>query len=315
MRIKKFVDDDMIRLMRRVKEELGNSAIIVSTSQTADGRSELVAAVETDDVEFSENSQMQVYASSYSDTVIRERLDFHETQPLVQAKLLALCRQKAIDENLQDDTKVLTLVLKDLFATYDILDKTNPVKIFVGLQGSGKTTALVKTAALARFRGISTSIISADTVRAGANAQLRAFAEVLEVNFKPLSNIAELTQVLAQTRTQSDLVLIDTPGLNPFVEDEKQRLQELITLTEGETILTFDAGYNAYDAGETGALFAQVGAKCLLPTKLDLCRRMGGLLSAAAEGGYRLGWASVSANIANGLTSLDIPALSGALLA
>lgn len=47
MRIKKFVDEDMIRLMRRVKEELGPEAVIVSTSQSEDGRSELVAAVET----------------------------------------------------------------------------------------------------------------------------------------------------------------------------------------------------------------------------------------------------------------------------
>lgn len=315
MRIKKFVDDDMIRLMRRVKEELGNSAIIVSTSQTADGRSELVAAIETDDIEFKENDEAQIYAASYSDNVIRERLDFHETGALTQGRLLALCRQKAVAENLQDDAQILTLVLEDLFAAYDILDKTNPVKVFVGLQGSGKTTALVKTAALARFRGISTAIISADTVRAGANAQLRSFAGILGVEFAPLSNISELPQAIAQARAQSDLVLIDTPGLNPFAADEKQRLKELITLAAGETILTLDAGYNAYDAGETGALFAQVGAKCLLPTKLDLCRRMGGLLSAAVEGGFRLGWASVSANVANGLTVFDMPSLAGALLA
>lgn len=56
MRIKKFVDEDMIRLMRRVKEELGPEAVIVSTSQSEDGRSELVAAVETDEIELDRKS-------------------------------------------------------------------------------------------------------------------------------------------------------------------------------------------------------------------------------------------------------------------
>ncbi len=315
MRIKKFVDNDMIRLMHRVKEELGDEAVIVSTSQTADGRSELVAAVETDDVEFSDKDEPQIYAASYSDAVIRERLDFHETGALAQAKLLSLCRRKAIEANLKDDAEILTSVLSDLFTTYDILDKIHPIKVFVGLQGSGKTTALVKTAALAHFKGLSAAIVSMDTVRAGANAQLRAFAGILGVEFNPLTHAKELLQTIRQASATNDLVLVDTPGLNPFSADDNERLKELVAESGGETILTLDAGYNAYDAGETGFLFAQAGATCLLPTKLDLCRRMGGLLSAAVEGGFRLGWASVSSNITNGLTSLDMPSLARALLA
>ena len=77
MRIKKFVDEDMIRLMRRVKEELGPEAVIVSTSQSEDGRSELVAAVETDEIEFADGAEPAVYAAAYSDNLIRERLDYH----------------------------------------------------------------------------------------------------------------------------------------------------------------------------------------------------------------------------------------------
>ena len=61
MRIKKFVDEDMIRLMRRVKEELGPEAVIVSTSQSEDGRSELVAAVETDEIEFADGAEPVSY--------------------------------------------------------------------------------------------------------------------------------------------------------------------------------------------------------------------------------------------------------------
>ena len=79
MRIKKFVDEDMFRLMRRVKDELGSEAVIVSTSQLADGRSELVAAVETDDIGFAAGGEAEIYSAAYNDSFIRERLDYHET--------------------------------------------------------------------------------------------------------------------------------------------------------------------------------------------------------------------------------------------
>lgn len=139
MRIKKFVDEDMIRLMRRVKEELGPEAVIVSTSQSEDGRSELVAAVETDEIEFADGAEPAVYAAAYSDNLIRERLDYHEADAAVRARLLALCREEAAAGGEKDDVRILTAVFNRLFAAYDLLDRKNPVKVFAGLQGSGKT--------------------------------------------------------------------------------------------------------------------------------------------------------------------------------
>lgn len=311
MRIKKFVDEDMIRLMRRVKEELGSEAIIVSTSQTEDGRSELVAAVENDEINFIGETP-EIYAAAYSDNLIRERLDYHETACAMRGKLLALCRAKAATGNDKEDTAVLTAVFTDLFNSYDILNGT---KIFVGIQGSGKTSALVKTAALARVNGISCTLISADSVRAGANAKLISLAAVLEADFQTVRGASQLADAIEKARQTHPLILVDTPGTNPFSYEETQRLQALLTAADGETILTLDAGYNAYDAGEAAALFAALGAHCLLPTKLDLCRRIGGVLTAALKGNFKLGQASVSANMATGLAKLDAPALARLLLA
>lgn len=114
MRIKKFVDEDMIRLMRRVKEELGPEAVIVSTSQSEDGRSELVAAVETDEIEFADGAEPAVYAAAYSDNLIRERLDYHEADAAVRARLLALCREEAAAGGEKDDVRILTAVFNRL---------------------------------------------------------------------------------------------------------------------------------------------------------------------------------------------------------
>lgn len=314
MRIKKFVDEDMIRLMRRVKEELGPEAVIVSTSQSEDGRSELVAAVETDEIEFADGAEPAVYAAAYSDNLIRERLDYHEADAAVRARLLALCRKEAAAGGEKDDVRILTAVFNRLFAAYDLLDRKNPVKVFAGLQGSGKTAALVKTAALACRKGIACTLISADGVRAGANAQLKSLAAVLSADFLAAREPEQLAAAVAGAE-KGRLVLVDTPGTNPFLDSERERLSALLKAAGGETVLTLDAGYNACDAGEAAALFASLGADCLLPTKLDLCRRIGGVLTAALKGGFKLGRASVSASMANGLSEFDGPSLARLLLA
>ena len=108
MRIKKFVDEDMIRLMRRVKEERGagsgESFPPYARAKTAD--SELVAAVETDEIEFADGAEPAVYAAAYSDNLIRERLDYHEADAAVRARLLALCREEAAAGGEKDDVRI-----------------------------------------------------------------------------------------------------------------------------------------------------------------------------------------------------------------
>ena len=132
MRIKKFVDEDMIHLIRRVKRELGPEAVIVSTSRLDDGRSELVAAVEDDEIDFSDAAGMQVYPAGYNDNRIRERLDYHEVSTAARSDLLARCRQYAASAGENDDIKILTAVFDRLFARYNILDTRCPVKVFSG---------------------------------------------------------------------------------------------------------------------------------------------------------------------------------------
>lgn len=53
----------------------------------------------------------------------------------------------------------------------------------MGTPGSGKSTAIAKAATQARLKGIKCVIVSTDNVRAGANQQLKAFAEILDVEF------------------------------------------------------------------------------------------------------------------------------------
>ena len=108
--------------------------------------------------------------------------------------------------------------------------------------------------------------------------------------------------------------MIDTPGINPFVAKEVAQLRTYAEAVDAEMIMTMDAGKNAWDAVETADVFAGIGAGCLLPTRMDLIHRIGGVLSIAGLVGMRLGASGVSSSIADGIGSLTASTLSQLVL-
>ena len=78
--------------------------------------------------------------------------------------------------------------------------------------------------------------------------------------------------------------------------------------------MTMDAGRNAADAVEISEVFKKIGAECLLPTRLDLSRRIGSIISIADVCQMKLGAAGVSASIVQGIAKIDANALCKLLL-
>lgn len=77
------------------------------------------------------------------------------------------------------------------------------------------------------------------------------------------------------------LVLVDTPGINPFVAAEVDKVAAFAEAVKADKILTMDAGRNVSEAVEVAETFKNLGAAYLLPTRLDLTRRIGTVLSVA----------------------------------
>jgi len=313
MRIKKFVAQDMNKLMLQVKKELGPDAAIISTSQLSDGSIELIAAVESDYVDFNENLEPEISSAKFNDTFIRECLAYHEPVLKVQATLLAHCRQIIERDGVQSDKQTLAKVFEETFEYYDLFGE-NSVKMFMGTQGGGKSTALAKVAAMAKVRGISTAVISTDNVRAGTNNQLKAFTDILEADFHFIKDSSQLAERALGLQSSHRLVLIDTPGINPFIARDIEKLTAISEAIRCDKILTMDAGRNAHDAVEAAEIFRDLGANCFLPTKLDLTRRIGALISIPVDLGLKLGYASVSSSIAKGLAAVNNSSLAGLVL-
>ena len=110
------------------------------------------------------------------------------------------------------------------------------------------------------------------------------------------------------------MLLIDTPGINPYVEAEVNNIADLIDTLKADKILVQDAGRNTFETVETAEIFCRLGARLILPTRLDMTRRIGAIISGAYCN--RLGFCagSVSSNIAKGLAEITPASLARLIL-
>ncbi len=316
MRVKQFVANDMSEIMRQIKDYLGPDAVILNTENN-DGKFVVTAALEDDEeYDFStETPQVSASLGAFNDSRVRGCLAYHEVSEGLSGKILAFMRQISREKNIFDDKKLLVEALKQLFVFKDILDRKHFCKLFMGTPGAGKSTAIAKTAALARFNKMTPLIISTDNMRAGANKQLQAFAEILEVPFFFAEGGRRLYGLYKDCAPQADVVLVDTPGINPFKNEEAEKVCGLCDVVKCDCFITMDAGRNISDAIEISGIFKEMGAGFLLPTRLDLTRRIGAVLSAAYENRLAFCAASVSASIAKGLTPITAETLAELILA
>lgn len=317
MKIKKIAAANMSEAFAKVKAELGDDAVIIS-SENAAGGVVVTAAVEEDfEIGFDAADEPKIYETrcDFDDNFLRGCLDYHGTVETVADKILATARQISREQHLDDSRSVLEKTFAELYRFKDILDLRQPVKMFMGTPGSGKSTAIAKAATLAKFKHISTCIVSTDNVRAGANKQLEAFAGILELDFYFCKDERSLYETVKEMQSRYRLILIDTPGINPFIDKEVDRLGKLSEVVRAEVILTADAGRNPCEAVEIAEIFAAVGVENILPTRLDLTRRIGSILSVAACCNFSFCAASVSASIANGLAPIDNRSLAKLVLA
>ena len=114
--------------------------------------------------------------------------------------------------------------------------------MLVGPPGTGKSMAAAKLAAKAVMDGRKVAVISADAVRAGATAQLKAFTHILEIDLLKARNAAQLENLLDELEGGVDLIVVDSPGINPFKAEDRAYLADFLRVGAVEPILVLAAG-------------------------------------------------------------------------
>ena len=179
--------------------------------------------------------------------------------------------------------------------TFDPLSGPKPyVVMFIGVNGSGKTTTLGKIATDLTRRGAKVLIVAGDTFRAAAVEQLAVWASRAGADFisRPTgSDAAGLAyDALERARAEHyDVLLIDTAGR---LQNKQGLMDELLKINRvlkkvdpeapHETLLVLDATVGRNALSQENIFGNQIGVSGIVMTKLDGTAR-GGVLVPVAQ--------------------------------
>jgi flagellar biosynthesis protein FlhF len=158
------------------------------------------------------------------------------------------------------------------------------VVALVGPTGVGKTTTIAKLAGqFHHVAGLRVALISLDTYRIGALAQMRIYADLLGAPLHVVRTAAEIEQVLA-AEAEADLVLVDTTGRSPRHADGIAATRAVLSrVADLEAHLVVSATTKHTDLEETLRHFRPLRYQRVLVTKLDEARSLGPIVHAALE--------------------------------
>ncbi len=155
----------------------------------------------------------------------------------------------------------------------------------VGPTGVGKSTVLAKLAVrwVLRHGSRDLALVAGDSVRIGAQDQVRALGQLLGVPVFALDRLEELPGVLARL-DRFRMVLVDTPGAGQRDVSLAQRLVQL-SKAGGDlhTTLVLAASTQAGAIEEVVRRFAPARPSSCVLTKVDEAVTLGGILSVLAR--------------------------------
>ncbi|KAG2592043.1 hypothetical protein PVAP13_5NG523200 [Panicum virgatum] len=162
------------------------------------------------------------------------------------------------------------------------------VVMFVGLQGSGKTTTCTKYAFYHQRKGFKPALVCADTFRAGAFDQLKQNATKAKIPFYGSYMESDPVKIAVEgverfKKENCDLIIVDTSGRHKQEAALFEEMRQVSEATKPDLVIfVMDSsiGQAAFDQAQAFKQSASVGA--VIITKMDGHAKGGGALSAVA---------------------------------
>jgi flagellar biosynthesis protein FlhF len=181
---------------------------------------------------------------------------------------------------------VLQTALGRAFRVRRMADQARGQRVvaLVGPTGVGKTTTLAKLAGQCRQAGrLKVALMSLDTYRIGAMAQMQIYAELLQAPLHVVRTPGELDAGL-QAERDADLVLLDSMGRSPQHREGIADLQPFLQrIPSAEVHLVVSATTKSSDAEEILQRFRPLAYQYIVISKLDEARSLGPLLGLALQ--------------------------------
>ncbi|KAF1869849.1 hypothetical protein Lal_00017426 [Lupinus albus] len=162
------------------------------------------------------------------------------------------------------------------------------VVMFVGLQGSGKTTTCTKYAFHHQKKGWKPALVCADTFRAGAFDQLKQNATKAKIPFYGSYMESDPVKIAEEgverfKKENCDLIIVDTSGRHKQEAALFEEMRQVSEATKPDLVIfVMDSsiGQAAFDQAQAFKQSVAVGA--VIITKMDGHAKGGGALSAVA---------------------------------
>ena len=180
---------------------------------------------------------------------------------------------------------------------------------FIGPTGVGKTTTIAKIAS--RFcvdGGKKVALLTADTYRIAAAEQLRTYANILEVPFRIIYSVEELSQAMRDFK-DCDYILVDTAGYSHQNAEQKKVMKELIHSVDGifekEVFLVLSATTKYRDLLSIADTYSDMTDYKLIFTKLDETITLGNLLNLKLYTGAPLSYVTCGQNVPDDIEAFN----------
>lgn len=225
-------------------------------------------------------------------------------------------REQATRKALPDAYAVLDMLNDQIAATFaesgkSVFDEDRAIVLFVGVNGTGKTTTVGKIAKEAADGGRRVLLGSADTFRAAAIEQLEVWAERADVEICTRERGSDPASVCYDTleraeRNDADLVLIDTAGRLHTSADLMRELEKVVNVVRKRanlpvyTVLVTDATTGQNGLQQAREFDRALELDGLIVTKLDGTAKGGIALAVSHE----LGLPILKIGVGEGLEDL-----------
>lgn len=179
----------------------------------------------------------------------------------------------------------------------------NGIKLvfFIGPTGVGKTTTIAKIASKFRVdEKKKVALLTADTYRIAAAEQLRTYANILEVPFRVIYTVEEISKALEDFRDY-DYIMIDTAGHSHQNTTQKDNMCNIIhsvdDKVEKEVHLVLSATTKYRDLISIADSYKEMADYKLIFTKLDETTTLGNLLNLRLYTGASLSYVTYGQNV------------------
>lgn len=296
----------MTAALAKVRAELGEDAVILSTRRVAEGV-EVAAASEPPADDFDDGfEELPPLASPAPPPPV-----------LPPAPMLDAARAAALAWHGVPDVLHESLADPDLAGAlaqsyrFEKLPVGRVPLLLAGPPGAGKTLTIAKLAARLCMDGLRPMVITADGARAGAVEQLAAFTRLLDLDLVVAPHPATLAKAIMR-RDPARPVLIDGPGMDALDATEDEILRALAAASGAAIALVLPANLDPHEAADIAHAHAEAGATHFVATRLDRARRLGAVLTAGTQ--LAIAEAGTGPGVADGLADPDPKALADRLL-